>query len=550
MPTVRRSSSDGDGYDTKDLEIAKDVAETTSYSKPESLRVGESEGGVIASGGNLDSYRPIDAYEGAHRFDPSYQWTENEEKRLVRKLDYKVCSFVCLMFFALQLDRGNITQALSDNMLADLGMITNQYNYGMTIFYLCFLSAELPSQMISKKLGPDVWIPIQMCLWSIVAICQCRITGPSTFYATRALLGLLEGGFVPDVVLYLSFFYTSKELPIRLSYFWGSYITTFIISALLGYGILHLRGTNGWEGWRFLFAIEGGMTTLIGITAWFYLPPSPTQTASWFRGKNGWFSEHEEKIMVNRILRDDPSKGGMHNRQGLTLGLLWEALCDYDLWPIYLLGLTWLIPSTPITAYLTLNLKALGFSTFETNLLTIPAYVLFLIQLLAWTWVSEKWNNRMGIVLVSQIWCFPLVLALELLPGGASPWAWYALSMLLVGSPYIHAILVAITSRNAGSVRTRTVGSALYNMCVQASSVISSNIYRTDDAPHYRTGNKAILGLIAWSTCLILAIKYYYIWRNKRRDTIWNAMSAAERDEYLRTTKDHGNKRLDFRFAH
>lgn len=404
------------------------------------------------------------------------------------------------MFFALQLDRGNITQALSDNMLADLGMITNQYNYGMTIFYLCFLFAELPSQMISKKLGPDVCksyirfssipnnalihlltthpigIPIQMCLWSIVAICQCRITGVSTFYATRALLGLLEGGFIPDVVLYLSFFYTSKELPIRLSYFWGSYITTQIISALLGYGILHLRGTNGWAGWRFLFAIEGGLTTLIGITAWFYLPPSPTQTASWFRGKNGWFSEHEEKIMVNRILRDDPSKGGMHNRQGLTLGLLWEALCDYDLWPIYLLGLTWLIPSTPITAYLTLNLKALGFNTFETNLLTIPAYVLFLIQLLAWTWVSEKWNNRMGIVLVSQIWCFPLVLALELLPGTASPWAWYVCSLLLVGSPYIHAILVAITSRNAGSVRTRTVGSALYNMCVQASNIIASNV--------------------------------------------------------------------------
>lgn len=315
-----------------------------------------------------------------------------------------------------------------------------------------------------------------MCLWSIVAICQCRITGVQTFYATRALLGLLEGGFIPDVVLYLSFFYTSKELPIRLSYFWGSYITTQIISALLGYGILHLRGTNGWAGWRFLFAIEGGLTTLIGITAWFYLPPSPTQTASWFRGKNGWFSEHEEKIMVNRILRDDPSKGGMHNRQGLTLGLLWEALCDYDLWPIYLLGLTWLIPSTPITAYLTLNLKALGFNTFETNLLTIPAYVLFLIQLLAWTWVSEKWNNRMGIVLVSQIWCFPLVLALELLPGTASPWAWYVCSLLLVGSPYIHAILVAITSRNAGSVRTRTVGSALYNMCVQASNIIASNV--------------------------------------------------------------------------
>lgn len=212
------------------------------------------------------------------------------------------------MFFALQLDRGNITQALSDNMLNDLDMNTNDYNYGMTIFYLCFLSAELPSQMISKKLGPDVWIPIQMVSWSVVASAQCRLTGRTTFYVIRALLGLIEGGFIPDVILYLSYFYKSKELPIRLSYFWGAYMSTNIVSAFLAYGILHMRGISEWAGWRWLFVIEGSLTALIGVASWFYLPPSPTQTASWFRGKDGWFTEKEEKIMVNRILYDDPGK--------------------------------------------------------------------------------------------------------------------------------------------------------------------------------------------------------------------------------------------------
>lgn len=282
-----------------------------------------------------------------------------------------------------------------------------------------------------------------MTVWSVVAIAQCRLTGVQSFYATRCLLGLLEGGFIPDVVLYLSFFYTSKELPIRLSFFWSAFMGTQIVSALLAYGILHLRGTHGWAGWRWLFALEGALTCLIGIFSWFYLPPSPTQTKGYLRGKDGWFTEHEEKIMVNRILRDDPAKGGMHNRQGLTLTLLWEALCDYDLWPLYLIGLSYSIPNSPINAYLTLNLKQLGFNTFQTNLLTIPAYVLFLIQLLAWTWVSEKWNNRMMIVIVSQVWCFPLILALELLPNGASPWVWYACSALVVGYPYVHAILGA-----------------------------------------------------------------------------------------------------------
>lgn len=159
-------------------------------------------------------YRPIDSYEGIHRWDPDFEWTEEEEKRIIRKvcvwfwvmtkkregtltlpqIDWRVCTFACVTFFALQLDRGNIVQAMSDNMLDDLGMDTNDYNTGQTIFYLIFLFAELPSQLLSKKLGPDRWIPIQMFCWSLIAACQAFLKNKAGYFACRAFLGLFEGG--------------------------------------------------------------------------------------------------------------------------------------------------------------------------------------------------------------------------------------------------------------------------------------------------------------------------------------------------------------------
>ncbi|KAK8248515.1 major facilitator superfamily domain-containing protein [Phyllosticta capitalensis] len=505
---------------------------------------------AFATEGIEKYYRPVEGYEGIHRWDPDFEWEPSEEKRVVKKIDKKICFWVCVMFFALQLDRGNIQQALSDNLLDDLGLDTNDYNHGQIIFFLSFLLAELPSQLISKWIGPDNWIPVQMVSWSVVASLQCLLQGRKSYLLCRGLLGLIEGGFIPDNILYLSYWYTSSELPTRLSWFWVSSQATNICSAFLAFLILHLRGFFGLEGWRWLFAIEGILTGVIGVLSWFYLPPSPTQTASSFRGEEGWFTERQEKIMVNRILRDDPSKGDMHNRQALTLSMLWECIADWHMWPIYLLGLTAFVPTHPMTAYMTLQLRSIGFDTFQTNLLTVPPLCLYIAQLLFWTWLSEQRKERFLLASVSQLWALPLLAMLLLLPTTAAAGVRYIVIALLVGNPYVHAILVAITSRNAGTVRTRTVASALYNMCVQLGSIISANVYREDDMPFYPRGNKLLILFCLWNLLLFVGTKFFYVSINRYRERTWDAMSVDEKTTYLASTKDKGNKRLDFRFAH
>ncbi|VVT48690.1 uncharacterized protein SAPINGB_P001903 [Magnusiomyces paraingens] len=500
-----------------------------------------------------DHYRQIydkATYEGRFHFDPDFEWTPKQETKLLWKIELRACLWACAMFMALQLDRGNIGQALSDNMLKDLNLTTNDYNTGQTIFRVCFLAAELPSQLVSKKIGPDRWIPTQITIWSIVAMCQSRLSGKGSFYATRALLGLLEGGFIADTVSWLSYFYTGYELPIRLSFFWTTLTLTDICASLLAFGVLRMRGILGWAGWRWLFLLEGIFTLIIGLLSFIQLPPSPVQTKTWFRPK-GWFTEFEEKLIVNRVLRDDPSKGDMHNRQAVTVKQLWESLCDYDLWPLYFIGLVSYIPTSTVSAYLTLTLKQLGFSTFNTNLLTIPPNAVHIVLLLAQTWLTERINERTLTSTLQPLWIIPCIGTLAFWSKSLSDvWGTYALLVVLLSGPYIHAILVGWCSRNSNTVRTRTVSAAVYNMFVQAGSIIAANIYRKDDSPKYRRGNRVLFGIGFVSLAILIGTKIYYVWRNKSRDKIWNAMTLEQQHEYRQNTTDKGNKRLDFRFAH
>lgn len=191
------------------------------------------------------------------------------------------------------------------------------------------------------------------------------------------------------------------------------------------------------------------------------------------------------------MLRDDPTKSSMHNREGLTPRMIFGALTDWRMWPIYCLGLVhmskpvllWsskskshifsaVVPTGPPQTYLTLSLRHLGFSTTETNLLSIPSTVIGLCMLLFTAYLSELINSRVTATIILQLWALPLLIALYTFNSQTSQWVYYAVVTLITGFPYVHPIQVAWASRNSYSVRTRTVSASVYNMFVQAGAIV------------------------------------------------------------------------------
>ncbi|GAB7354555.1 hypothetical protein MBLNU459_g5010t1 [Dothideomycetes sp. NU459] len=507
---------------------------------------------TVSVGRDHISLKPHESYEGAHRWDPEATWTSEEEATVVRKADLRLLSWICLMFFGLQLDRGNISNATTDNLLKDLGMTTNDYNNGTTVQLLAFLTAEFPVQLLIKRYGFKQVLPILMMMWGTVSWAQSFMTDRVGFYITRALIGACEGGFIPGTILFATYFYTSKELSVRLAAFWSTLNVARIISSLLAAGILKMRGVSGKPGWFWLFLLEGLLTFVIGLASYFYLPFSPTRTKGvlW---RKPWYTEREEVIMVNRILRDDPAKGLTALEEPATFRDIINTWKDSSMWGLYLIGLIAYIPASPVQGYLSLTLKRIGFSTFDSNMLSIPSAALQIILMLALAWSSNHFMERTWHCVVGEFWCLPLLAALLALPSGGYNWGRFTITTMISGYPYFHPIVSAWISENTFDVKKRAITAATYNVIVQMGSVISSQIYRKDDSPYYFRGNKVLISICALSLVVFVLQREYLRLLNRRKEKAWKALSPEEQEAYQAdqaAREADGNKRLDFRFQY
>ena len=156
-------------------------------------------------------------------------------------------------FFALQLDRSNISNALTSTITKDLGITRAQVSGGNQLQLAGVIVAVIPANLLLQKVGSAKWLVIQCFCWGMVGTFQAFINNRGSFYATRFLLGVFEAGYIPGSMLVMSLFYKRSEIALRTAIFYfGNYFSAGT-GSLIAAGVLQLSGKHGLSGWQWLF---------------------------------------------------------------------------------------------------------------------------------------------------------------------------------------------------------------------------------------------------------------------------------------------------------
>lgn len=179
------------------------------------------------------------------------------EDKLIRKMDMYIVPTVMMTYLLCFLDRTNIGNARLFSLEEDLGLKGDQFQIAVSILFVTYVLVEVPSNLLIKRLRPSRWIGFITFGWGVVATLMGVVQSFGGLVACRLLLGLLEGGMFPGLVVYLTMFYTKKQLALRMAYLFVASALAGAFGGLLAYGIGFMDGIAGQSGWRWIFIIEG-----------------------------------------------------------------------------------------------------------------------------------------------------------------------------------------------------------------------------------------------------------------------------------------------------
>ena len=137
------------------------------------------------------------------------------------------------------------------------------------------------------------------------------------------------------------------------------------VDEIIAFGIFHIQHGSV-KNWQWLFIIEGVVTAVLAITAWFWMPMGPG--SAWFLDKEDR-AYAAERIRLDNVLyiQHKYSDSGVE-KDTLTKRDVVETLRDWKLWYVLVFNILASVPGQAFSVFLPLVVKGLGYSSIKANL--------------------------------------------------------------------------------------------------------------------------------------------------------------------------------------
>jgi len=280
------------------------------------------------------------------------------ENAVYRKVSWRLIPILLLGYCVAYLDRVNISFAKLQ-MLNDLGMSDYVYGLGAGIFFLGYFLFEIPSNLILHKIGARIWIARIAMSWGIISGAMIFVSSPTTFYVGRFLLGIAEAGFFPGIILYLTYWYPAHRRGRIVSLFMTAVPLAGVFGGpLSGFILEYFNGIHGFEGWKWLFVLEGIPSCLVGVALFFLLTDSIEQA--------NWLSPEEKSILIRNMDAEEVQKSSHSILEIFKNAKVWFLSFVYLCFVVGVYGVSFWLPSI---------IQGMGFvDLFDVGLLSAIPY--------------------------------------------------------------------------------------------------------------------------------------------------------------------------------
>jgi len=212
-----------------------------------------------------------------------------------RQIAARLLPFLFVLYVTNYLDRTSVAYAALE-MSRDLGFTDRVFGLGAGIFFIGYVALQIPGALLVQLWSARRCIAIIMVAWGSLTVLTGLVHTANQLYLARLVLGAAEAGFFPGVIVYLSHWFIREDRAKATGNFMAAIPLSFVIGSPVAGWILGHHWL-GFEGWRWLFALEGLPAMLLGVVAFFYLTDWPVQ-ASWLRPQQrDWIAQtlQEEK---------------------------------------------------------------------------------------------------------------------------------------------------------------------------------------------------------------------------------------------------------------